>query len=396
MAREGKRPARLGAPAPSPGSALRSYRGPSGAVAGEPTTGSARDAMAARKGNKSACFGAPAPSPSAALRSSRGSGGAVVRDPTTVSARESMARIRDQSTKASSPEQANVVIMPAGSVTRTSTRRRATVVLVQDAINNAAAATAMPTPRNVVCVITRAAAARLRRALATRTKPSVTESGTDEETATTNGDAATAAPSLPGAPVNTKSWSRRNPRALSSSQVGHLPTTGGGSVSTTHGGCSSAGRGNGGWIHAMAQLPSKLQPAPGDTEPSDSSCSHDKPSPRSLPNRSQEELPPVARPVLPPDVAARLLVVAAAHERAVAAAAATKTECRTAGLGQGASSSARGSIPVNVVGGMPSGAVVKVEAQLETPLLRNRARRSQPRHLRNGPRLRNGPPPSGH
>jgi len=283
------------------------------------------------------------------------------RTTTTGPASGRAARTWDQHAAAGSSGPAEVTDFRAGPVTRAAARRRAHLVAQQKAATTRPKDVTTSGAPAVVGVTTRAAAARLR--LATTAGTDINDTGNHAEVATAN-IIGTAVPAMTlplDGPTNVRGRSSRVRRPLSTGRGGRASSDGARRPSASSTLRSSACRNGAARDVLTAGDTPPLPCDPTPPKPSGSIASRSKEPRRRGADGPEEEPPRPAYPDLPPAVAARLMVVAAAHGRAAAAAAAVKTEAPQAGLGTEAPSSACGDATAAPTTGAAPTAVVKTE-----------------------------------
>jgi len=302
MAGKGKKPARLPAPYPSPSGPQRS-------------TGRFLATAAKALGRLVTTGRVPGQAATAEADAQRTT--------TTGTASGRGARRRGQSAAATAtPARLAVEDLPTGPVTRAAARRHRTALMGFPAVAVTSTTTsATRTVPNMIGVITRAAAARLRRAAeVTKDRDGV---GSDGRVPTVSAEDAPKAPhASPSGRAIISGAARRDRRARSRGQAA---LAGGGRHPAAARGSSAAGRSDP-ELRALAQSATPLSPKAADPQLNRSALRRDPPARSGRTPSPQEEKPTATNRALPPDVAARLKIVADFHARARAAAAVFKAE----------------------------------------------------------------------
>ena len=246
---------------------------------------------------------------------------------TTGAASGQGARRRGQSeAAAATPARVASADLPTGPVTRAAARRHGIALTGSPAAAVTSTTTsATRTVPSVIGVITRAAAARLRRAAAVTTDRDGVGSDGRAQTASADEDATQVPHVSPSGRANMRGASRRDRRARSAGQAANAATAGSGRRPAAARGSSAAGR-SGPELPALAPSATPMSPNAADPQVNRSALRRDAPSRNGRTPSPQEEKPTAANRALPPDVAARLKVVADSHARARAAAAVVKAE----------------------------------------------------------------------
>ncbi|OSX78685.1 hypothetical protein BU14_0103s0029 [Porphyra umbilicalis] len=237
------------------------------------------------------------------------------------------ARRRGQSAAAAAtPARVASADLRTGPVTRAAARRHGIALMgFPAAAVTSTTTSATRTVPSVIGVITRAAAARLRRAAAVTTDRDGVGSDGRAQTASADEDATQVPHVSPSGRANMRGASRRDRRARSAGQAANAATAGSGRRPAAARGSSAAGR-SGPELPALAPSATPMSPNAADPQLNRSALRRDAPSRNGRTPSPQEEKPTAANRALPPDFAARLKVVADSHVRARAAAAVVKAE----------------------------------------------------------------------